>query len=107
MATMEIAIILFAIMWFFTKLWEGFNQAGIGKHVRVFFMMIAFIHAIGLLFIAFTYAGSGNITNIQTYIRIFLYIDSVLLVITVIILLIGWTDKGKSAIMSLVKKFRR
>lgn len=103
---MEIAIIFFAIIWFFVKLWENFNNEGVGKHVRVFFMMMAFIHVIGGGFLIFKYSVTENLADLSVILRVILQVDILLLIITFMILLIGWTDKGKKSFISVLRKVK-
>ena len=104
--SLEIAIIYAVVTWFFIELWKSFSSEGFGKYMRVLYMMIAFIHAIAGTFVLEIMTRTETITQTHLIFRALLFLDTSLIMITMVLLMVGWTDKLRKSLLRIVDKFR-
>lgn len=103
--TIEIILVYAVVVWFYIELWKNFSHEGLGKHMRVFFMMIAYIHVVTGTLIMYQYSKAEAVADLT---GIFLYMfqfDIILLLLTFIIYLVAYTDKGRKVVQYVVDRF--
>lgn len=97
-----IAIIYAVIVWFFIEMWKNSKK----EVLRIFYMIVAFIHVIGGSFIAYGYADSQNLEYLKTIFHSFMLQDVIIFLITWILIILLYTERGVKLLQWAVGKLK-